>query len=411
MTYEMKAQGFMERLIPYLDDYQLTIFKIQNFKNRAVPSGWWINLDALENVALNKGGKNMEPSEVLKMFFETGALVGRSLDAAGQPMFVNTQPIIPIGNSIMQELVGFYNDLLNTISQIEKLTGYNDVTMGDASAKTLVPGYQTAEVSTSHALYPLKFAQSEISKSLAADVLTRMQQGVKRGGIVGYAPALNSNTLILAEISPSIAWRDYGIELEERTTDDQKMWLLQQMQGDIANGFLDTSDAILIINTKNAKQAQQICGYRVKKAKQLIGQQKMSELQATNEANQQSAMMTIQAKQQEIDRDWMWKLKEKEMTIQGELQKELIRAQTEKEIRQMQYQIQYQIGAESNVTKERVQESTAQAKIVAQSISSEGSIQKQATQNEGQVLATVLDGQHALEKQKLQNQKPTSSKK
>src|SRR3954469_3412211 len=32
--YEMRAQGFMERLCPYLDDYQLTIYKIQNFKNR-----------------------------------------------------------------------------------------------------------------------------------------------------------------------------------------------------------------------------------------------------------------------------------------------------------------------------------------------------------------------------------------
>src|SRR5882672_2372017 len=59
--YEMRAQGIMERLVPYLDDYQLTILKIQNFKNRAVPSGWWIDLDALENVALNKGGKNMTP--------------------------------------------------------------------------------------------------------------------------------------------------------------------------------------------------------------------------------------------------------------------------------------------------------------------------------------------------------------
>jgi hypothetical protein len=61
--YQMKAQGIMERLIPYLDDYQLTMLKIQNFKNRAVPSGWWIDLAALEKIAMTKGGQDMQPQE------------------------------------------------------------------------------------------------------------------------------------------------------------------------------------------------------------------------------------------------------------------------------------------------------------------------------------------------------------
>src|SRR6185436_8233259 len=127
----MKAQGTMERLIPYLDDYQLTMLKIQNFKNRAVPSGWWIDLDALENVALNKGGKNMEPKELLQMFFETGVLVGRSKDAAGNPMGPNWKPVIPIENTAASELAMFYNDIITTIQSIERITGYNEATMGE----------------------------------------------------------------------------------------------------------------------------------------------------------------------------------------------------------------------------------------------------------------------------------------
>lgn len=169
--YEMKCQSIMSKLIPYIDDYQLTMMKIQNWKNRSIPSGWWINLDALENVALNKGGKNMEPHELLKMFTETGIMVGRTTGADGQPLFQNTQPIIPISNSVMAELAGFYNDLMQTIATIEKMVGFNDITNGNPNPKTLVPGYDIANQSTLNYLYPLAQAEEYLTLSLAEDVL------------------------------------------------------------------------------------------------------------------------------------------------------------------------------------------------------------------------------------------------
>lgn len=404
--YQMKAQGFMERLIPYLDEYQLTTLKIQNFKNRAVPSGWWINLDALENVALNKGGKNMEPRELLQMFFETGALVGRSLDAQGQPMFQNTQPIIPISNTAAQELAMFYQDLVNIVMAIEKLTGYNEATMGEANPKTLVPGYQAAEISTAHALYPLKFAQGELSKSLAADVLMRMQQGVRKGGVSGYAPALNTNSLILMTIPSSIAWRDYGIELEERTTDDQKAWLLQQMNSDIVNGYLDSSDAVTLVNTKNAKQAQQIWAYKVKKAKEALQQQKMAEIQAQNEGNQQNTMIAQQGQMELFKMQAQLEIYKQQIVSQTELEKEKIRMQAQLDMKQMEMGIRYQIGSEQNQTKEKVQDSISTSKVISTQIAAEGTTAKQHIQNEGVVAKEIIGGHAALEKQRIANDKP-----
>lgn len=407
--YQMKAQGFMERLIPYLDEYQLTTLKIQNFKNRAVPSGWWINLDALENVALNKGGKNMEPRELLQMFFETGALVGRSLDAQGQPMFQNTQPIIPISNTAAQELAMFYQDLINIVTAIEKLTGYNEATMGEANPKTLVPGYQAAEISTTHALYPLKFAQGELSKSLAGDVLMRMQQGVKKGDVSGYAPALNTNSLTLMQISPSIAWRDYGIELEEKTTDDQKSWLLQQMSIDIQNMLLDSSDAVMLVNTKNAKQAQEIWAFKVKRAKELMQQQKMSEIQMQQQGNQQTAAMAQQSQMQILQMQGQLELAKQKMMLQAELQKEGMRIESAEKMKQMEMEIRYQIGAEANQTKENVQNSMGSSKVISQQIASQGGIEKEHISNDGIVVKEILGGHAQIAKQEVANKKPQSS--
>jgi len=387
--YEMRAQGFMERLVPYIDEYQLTTLKIQNFKNRAVPSGWWIDLSALESTAMKKGGKDMTPMELLQMFFETGVLVGRSVREGGEPQSPNWKPVIPIENTAASELAMFYQDLIQTITTIEKMTGYNDITSGNPNPKTLVPGYQMAEVSTQDALYPLAWAEETLSLRLAEDVLCRMQQGVKKGGVSGYAPALNSNTLFFMTISPEIAFRDYGIELEKRTTDDQKAWLLQQMQMDIQNGWLDTSDAVILVNTKNAKQAQMIWSYRVKKAKEKANDQELQKIQLNNQGAKEAAQIAQQSEMYKFQLELKHKERLKFMELQASLQETEMKINNER-----------LIANQNNLTKLQVSDDAASSKVIAQHVSSEGDKVK-----------TAISGEAALEKQRIANEKPTATKK
>lgn len=365
--YQMKAQGFMERLCPYLDEYQLTILKIQNFKNRAVPSGWWIDFDALENVALKKGGADMKPHDLLQMFFETGVLAGRSKTASGEPQSPNWKPVIPIENTAASELAMFYQDLVQIISTIERMTGYNDITSGNPNPKTLVPGYQMAQQSTTDALYPMAYAEEALSLSMAEDVLCRMKQGVIKGGISGYAPALNGNLLRIIQVNAEISLRDYGIELEKKTSDDQKMWLLQQMQGDIANGYLNTSDAVLLVNTKNVKQAQSIWAYRVKKEKEKMQIYEMEKIKANNEGAKQAAEITQQGQMQQLQMEIDLKLKLKEMEVYMELEK-----------KRMEVEGQRMNTQETNAIKLEVQRTANDGKVITQHVSNQGKQQQQA---------------------------------
>lgn len=395
--YEMKAQSFMDRLIPYLDEYQLTIMKVQNFKNRAVPSGFWIDLEGLENIALSKGGAAMQPKEILQMFFDTGVLVGRSRDAQNNPMFQNSQPIIPIQNTLLNELVGYFQDLQRIVMEMEKIIGYNDATLGQANPKTLVPGYEMAQQSTSDALYPLAWAEESLSLSLAEAVMCRTQQGLKKGGISGYAPAINTNSLRFIEVNPELSLRDYGIVLQKRTTDDQKAWLLQQMQMDIQNGFLDTSDAVMLVNTKSAKEAQMIWAYRVRKAKERAQQYELEKIQMQSDANAQVAMASEQAKQQTMMLQGELELKKEEMRIMGELQKEQMRLQAQVQMKMLEIQVKDKINMDMSDAKRDVADTTAEAKIIASSID-----------QQGKAIANTISGEAAIAKQEIANQKPQS---
>lgn len=369
--YQMKAQGMMERLIPYIDDYQLTMLKIQNFKNRAVPSGWWIDLSALEKIAMTKGGQDMQPKELLQMFFETGVLLGRSDTDGGTPQSPNWKPVIPIENTAASELQMFYNDLVNTISSIERITGYNDVTLGQASSKTLVPGYDAGQQSTNEALYPMVFAEENIMLRLAEAMLCRTQQALKRGNVSGFAPALNSNVLHFMEVSPSIAWRDYGIELEKRSSNDQKAWLMQAMQQDIANGFLNAADAITLINTKNVKEAQMIWAYRVKKEKENQQQQRMAEIQAQQQGNMQAAQIAQQAEAQKFQMQAELELQKEQMRIQGELEKERMRIESAERIAMANNNTKIQVSSEQGSAKENSTHIAGQSSIMKQQIANE----------------------------------------
>jgi hypothetical protein len=337
--YEMRTLSMMERLVPLADEYQMTIYRIQNFINRMVPNGWWVDLDALENVALNKGGENMKPVDLLQMFFETGVLVGRSKDIMGDN--VNYKPIIPIDNNAYNQLQALYEHLQLSVAQMQSIIGLNELTDGSTPNPKMLNGVASMAVqSTNNSLFQIQFGERHLLKSLAEDMLMLSKQAVKKGDLEGFARSLNSNTLQFIKTSDDLPLRDHGIMLDEMPTDDQKQMLLMQIQQDQAQGLLDTADALYILNVYNVKQAQQMLAYKVRKNREAQQKAEMAKIQENNQGAQQAAMVAEQAKQQTLQLEWQLKtqymMQEKQMDMQ---------------IKQQELQLKYGMNQENNQTK------------------------------------------------------------
>jgi hypothetical protein len=328
-----------------------------------VPSGFALDIDALENVALDKGGENMKKKDLLQMFLDTGILAFRSKDINGDPMGPNWKPIIPIESNVLSELVNLYAELNNIFMRIESTCGYNPVTSGTPQERMLTPGYESAEMSTEDTLYPIVFAREQLVEQLAKDVLCRMQQGIRLGKVEGHMPymgALNQNSLMFVSVSPDIAFREYGVMIQLRTTNEQKMWLLQQMQGDIANGFLDSSDAAMLINTHNVKQAMMIWAYKVKKAKEALEQSKMAQIQANNEGAAAAADRATQGQAQNL-----------QMEHQFALEKIQVQGQVDERLLDKKLQVEAQVAQSESMTKVYNQNSANQTALQKQVIANQ----------------------------------------
>lgn len=300
---------------------------------------WWVDLDALENVALNKGGENMKPVDLLQMFFETGILAGRSKDIMGNN--VNYKPVIPIDNNVYDQLKALYEHLQITITQMQSIIGLNELTDGSTpNPKTLNGVASIAVESTNNSLFPLQFGERYLLESLAQDMLLLMQQSLKMGKVEGFAKALNSNTLQFIEVSDTLRMRDYGIMLDERPNDDQKQLLMMAIQQDQAQGFLDSADALYILNVYNVKQAQQMLAYKARKNKESAQKAEMAKIQENNQGAQQTAMVAEQARQQTLQMEWGLKMQYMERE-----------KQLEAALLQMELQMKLGMNTENNQTK------------------------------------------------------------
>lgn len=167
--------------------------------------------------------------------------------------------------------------------------------------------------------------------------------------------------------------------LEKKSTEQEKMMLLQAMQQDIASNLLDSSDAVMLINTHNVKQAQMIWSYRVKKAKEMMQQQEMEKIRLNNEGAKEAAMIAQQAAaEMEMQR------------MEFEMQKDQMKYEYELSRLQMQLEAQAGMNLENNMTKLEIADVDKDGRVGSASVQGQAKMTAQQIAANAQVEAARL---------------------
>lgn len=339
--HDMKASGIMEDLIPIADQVQIAWLKLQNIRNQLIPYAFEIDLDALEDVALSKGGEAMQPKDLLQMLFQNGILISRRKGLShNNPNYKTIQFVETNYGTAIAEA---WNDLQSNIALIREATGFNELTDGSTpNPKTLTTPAQMAYEATNNSLYQIVYGEECLLLKLAKAVLCRMVRAVKMGKVEGYIQSLGTNTVKFISVSPEIGIHDFGLMLENKPTPEQKNILQQMMAKGMQEGTLEPTDIIMVENCFNLKQAEQILAFRIKKRKE-EQQQRAIALQ------QQNGQIQIQSAQAAEN--------EKRRTNQEEyaLKKDLLitEKQLDLQIKQMELQIKYGINQDQLQSKEK----------------------------------------------------------
>jgi hypothetical protein len=328
--HDMTASGIMSDLIPIADQMAISWLKLQNIRNELKPYFIDIDLDAIEDVNLGKGGESMTPKELLKMWSQKGIMLSRRKGLSqNNPNYKSIEFVATNYGSAIAEA---WNDFNNFLSLLREATGFNEVTDGSTpNPKNLNSTNAAAIEGTNNALYHISSAEKNILKKLAEAVLCRMRRAVKMGKVEGYIQALGFNTIKFIQVSPDIDLHEYGLMIEDKPNIEAKQMLQLQISKGMQEGLVDPTDAFVVQSAWNLKQAEQILAYRIKKRRELKDQQAQIMQQQNGQIQIQSAQAAEQMKQQ---------------TLQLEAQLEMQKIQLEKdlELRNLQVELEVKYG-------------------------------------------------------------------
>lgn len=363
----MLFTGITERLIPIADAYQQGWMKLQNLKAKLIPYLIDIDLNAVDSVVFGGGGQKMTKAEIMDFIFSNFIVLSRKTDLINQNPNYKTVQIQSTG--MLDAFVQIYQDLQNCMSMLYDITGLNQITAAATpNPKTLVPGYENANISTDNALGLIAIADRNLILREADNVFCKIQIAVKLGKVEGYVKPLGSETVKFLSINPDLSLVEMGLFIEDAPTDDQRNLFYQELFQDQQSGLIEPQDRVKLMGFRNLKQAYRYLAYIVKKRKEEMRQFELQKIQQQNQgatqaglevekARRETAIILHQLKMEEIniEKEWDWRIeymKKSSDQIEGQNQASA-------------KVISAQLAAESGIQKQQIAAEASKAKASA----------------------------------------------
>tara|TARA_R110000803_G_scaffold169516_1_gene232542 strand:+ start:91 stop:2526 length:2436 start_codon:yes stop_codon:yes gene_type:complete len=378
--YKGVIESLVRRMIPFADLIQITHLKLQQVIARTVPDGVYIDADGLNEVDLGTGN-SYDPSDALKLYFQTGSVVGRSYTQEGE----YNQAKVPIqqltsnsGASKTQMLIANYNHYLDMIRSV---TGLNEARDGSTPSPEALVGVQklaalNSNTATRHILDGSLYIYRTLAEALTYRVADILQYADFREDFINKIGKYNVS--ILGEISDLYIY-DFGVFIELSPDEEQKAMLEQNIQMALSKGDINLEDAIDIREIRNLKLANQLL-----KVKRIAKQERDEKMQMQQQAmasqqNLKSQEMAGQLALQKINMETESKMKVKQAEIAFEIEKNKVEAQLKSQLMDQEFNYNLQLrgideGALSQrenqreeAKSERIsQQNTEQSKLITQ---------------------------------------------
>tara|TARA_R110000751_G_scaffold3827_1_gene17799 strand:+ start:3361 stop:5796 length:2436 start_codon:yes stop_codon:yes gene_type:complete len=368
--YKGVIESLVRRMIPFADLIQITHLKLQQVIAKVVPDGVFIDADGLNEVDLGTGAA-YNPEDALRLYFQTGSVIGRSYTQDGE----FNQARVPIqqltsssGAGKTQMLLSNYNHYLN---QIRNVTGLNEARDGSTPDPYALVGVQKlAALNSNTATRHILDASLYMFRTLAEAVSCRIADILEYADFrEDFANKIGKyNVSILNQISELYIY-DFGIFIEVSPDEEQKAQLEGNVQMALSKGDINLEDAIDIRELKNIKLANQLL-----KVKRIAKQEKEEQMQMQQQAMQsqmqmQSQQMAAQTAMQKIEMETRAKMQVKQAEIAFEIEKMKAEAEVKGQLMQKEFeynQLLHQMANESQSGREQNREDSKSKRISQQ---------------------------------------------
>jgi hypothetical protein len=356
--YKGVIESLVRRMIPFADLIQITHLKLQQVLSKIVPDGVFIDADGLNEVDLGNGAA-YNPEDALRLYFQTGSVIGRSYTQDGE--FNNAR--VPIqelsknsGQAKIASLIGAYNQYMQ---QLRDVTGLNEARDGSMPDPDSLVGLQKLAAANSNtATRHILEGSLTITKRLAEAVSCRVADILEYADFAEeFAMQIGKNNVgVLDEISDLYLY-DFGIFIEVSPDEEQKAQLEANIQMALSRDQISLEDAIDIRQMKNIKLANELLKMKRKQKQKQDMDNEQQKMQMQTQANIQSSQAAAESKMQQIQAESQAKMQIEQAKNQFEIEKMQAEANLKLQLMEREFQMQMQLkGVEVDSLKTREQD-------------------------------------------------------
>jgi hypothetical protein len=367
--YKGTIESLVRRMIPFADLIQLTHLKLQQVIARTVPDGVFIDADGLNEVDLGTGNA-YNPEDALRLYFQTGSVIGRSYTQEGD--FNNARvPITQLtsnsGAAKTQMLIANYNHYMDMLRTVTGLNEARDASTPDPNS--LVGLQKLAALNSNTATRHILDAGLYIFRSIAEALTYRVAD------ILQYADFKDDfisrigkyNVSILEEIKELYIY-DFGIFLEIAPDEEQRAQLEANIQMALSKGDINLEDAIDIREIKNLKMANQLLKVKRMKLQEQRDKMEMMKQQMAAQQNMELQQMASQSAMMKIEAEGQSKMRVKQAEVAFEIERMKAEAGLKQQLMGEEFKYNMAIAGLNNqtLTSREMSKEEAKAKRISQ---------------------------------------------
>lgn len=335
--YQGKPKSLVGRVIQYVDLMQQVHIKIQQMIAKARPSGVYIDVDGLSEIPLGDGS-SLTPLEVIKIYDETGNVLGTNMNAEGSYNY-GREPIRELKNGIVDgidRLVNTYNFYLNQLRDAIGIPQGMDASMPHPD--TLVGVQETVALNSNTATRHILDSILHITKRTAVGVNLRMKDIFKYSHLKdAYVNAIGKINVDILESLKNYHLHEFGIVISLKPDAEQKQNLERNIQIALEREQISLDDAIDIREVGNLKLANELLKIRRQRREKEKRESEENMVKLNAEENAKAAERASAAKQQEIQVETQSKAQLEQLKGSNALAKIEAEKQAKKELMELEF--------------------------------------------------------------------------
>ena len=342
--YKGNIESLVRRMVPFADLIQITHLKLQQVIARVVPDGVFIDADGLNEVDLGTGAA-YNPEDALRLYFQTGSVVGRSYTGDGE--FNNAR--VPIqqltsnsGQSKMAALIGNYNHYMEMLRTVTGLNEARDASTPDPNALVGVQKLAAlnSNTATRHILDGVLFLTRTLSEALSCRVSDILEYADFRDE---FAMQIGKYNVRLLDEIKHLYLHDFGIFIDVAPDLEERAQLEANIQMALSKGDINLEDAIDVREIKNIKMANQLLKVKRKKNFDQMQMAQMQQQQMQAQLNMQSQQMAAQTAAQKIQLEAQAEMQVKQAQVAFDIERTKAEAQLKKELMAEEFMYQMRL--------------------------------------------------------------------